>query len=172
MTHKDAEIRFDRPERRGDRIVVYVSEHKIIQFRSPDEQRSANILESFGEEDDNEIGEVTQQSHEARLATISCNNEARRVSFLANIQLPVWMADLTGINKYVLVYTHRVMNEATTVEGLKNKIWSWLTRDQEFIHSKGSVSADKLDGAFEARGIASMPRLNDLEARQKINYSY
>ena len=59
----------------------------------------------------------------------------------------------------------------TTVESLKEKVWTWLTRDQEVILSKGSVSANTLEEAFEAWGIASMSKLADMEAKQKIIFS-
>ncbi len=80
------------------------------------------------------------------------------------------MTGLTRINKFEMVYAQCPVDKMTTVEGLKEKVGMWLTRDQEIVLSKGSVSADTLHEVFEAWGIGSMPKLNDMEAKQKIIY--
>ena len=86
-----------------DRIKIYGPDHTIIQLKSPDEPLSAN-LRGDAEEEDDEVEDVTLQSHEERLAAIRRKNEARKVSILANIQLPVWMTGQAKINKLELVY--------------------------------------------------------------------
>ncbi len=149
MAHNDAEIRYDPPKRKEDQMVIYGPDHKIIQVKSPEEATSANLLGDADEGDD-EVEEVLPQSQEERIATIRRKNEARRESILASIQLPVWMIGLTRINKFEVVYAQCPMDKMTTVEGLKEKVWMWLTRDQEVVLSKGSVPADTLDEAFEA----------------------
>ncbi len=114
---------------------------------------------------------MTPQSLEERLATVRLKNGARRESILSSIQLPVWMNGLNRINKFEMVYAQCPMDKMTTVDCLKEKVWTWLTRDQEIVLSRGSVSANTLDKAFEAWGIASMSELADVEAKQKIIYS-
>ncbi len=151
-------------------MVIYGPDHKIIQVKSPEEATSANLLRDADEGGD-EVEEVLPQSQEEQTATIRRKNEARRESIVASIQLPVWMTGLTRINKFEVVYAQCPMDRMTTVEGLKEKVWMWLTRDQEVVLSKGSVSADTLDEAVEASGIASMPKLNDMETKQKIIHS-
>ncbi len=170
MAHNDAEIRYDPPKRKEDQVVIYGPDQKIIQVKSPDEAPATNLLGDADEQED-EVEDVAPQSHEERLAAIRRKNEARKVSILTNIQLPVWMTGLARINKFELVYAKYSMDNMTTVEGLKDKICTWLTRDQEVILSQGSVSANTLDEAFEAWGIASMQKLRDMEAQQKIIYS-
>ncbi len=170
MAHNDAEIRYDPPKRKEDQIVIYGPDHKIIQVKSTEEATLANLLGDADEGGD-EVEEVLPQSQEERIATIRRNNEARRESILASIQLPVWMTGFTRINKFEMVYAQCPLDRMTTVEGLKEKIWMWLTRDQDVVLSKSSVSADSFDEAFEAWGIASMPKLNDMEAKQKIKHS-
>ncbi len=59
------------------------------------------------------------------------------------------MTGLMRVNKFEVVYAQCPMDRMTTVEGLKEKVSMWLTRDQEVVLSKGSVSADTLDEAFE-----------------------
>ncbi len=47
---------------------------------------------------------MTPQSHEERLAAIRRKNEARNLSILASIQLPLWVKGSARINKFELVY--------------------------------------------------------------------
>ncbi len=153
-----------------DQEVLYGPDHKIILPKSPEEATPANLLAEADEEDD-EVESVTPQSLEERIATIRRKNEAKRESIVANIQLPIWMTGLARIIKIEMVYAQCSLDKMTTVEGLNDKVCTWLTRDQEIVFSKSSVSANSLDEAFEAWGIASMQKLADMEAKQKLIYS-
>ncbi len=130
MARNDAEIRCDPSKRREEQIINYGPDHEIIHVKSPDEPPGTNVLGDADEQDD-EVKDVTPQSHEERLAAVRRENEACKVSILSSMQLPVWMKGLSRINKFELVYARCPMDKMTTVEGLKDIVWSWLTRHQE-----------------------------------------